>query len=149
MGIIGCYGFYKFLWVSWFLQVSRFFWVLQFAIIIVGYCNFLQGFYLSIWFYFIKTASPTKIGKLKQLSIAFFRIAAVKARMAQDPINEHYNMSSWEFQKRPWKTYGARNTPYHETLIIQVEFAWNNIRFRCLDPNWQKYFEGRLFLWFL
>jgi len=70
------------------------------------------------------------------------RIAAVKAKMAQDPINEHYNMSIWEFQKRPWKTYGPKNTPYHETLIVQVEFAWNNIRFRCLDPNWQKYYEG-------
>lgn len=84
-------------------------------------------------------------GKLKFLCL-FFRIAAVKAKMAQDPINEHYNMSIWEFQKRPWKTYGPKNTPYHETLIVQVEFAWNNIRFRCLDPNWQKYYEGKFYL---
>jgi len=70
-------------------------------------------------------------------------ITEVKSRMAENPYNDQFNMTSWEFQKRPWKVYGPKKVPYNKTHIISVHFTWNNIRFYMMDCNWEKFYENK------
>ena len=54
-------------------------------------------------------------------------ITDVKSRMAENPYNDQFNMTSWEFQKRPWKVYGPKkfgffNNPEFEFRLISQLF---------------------------
>lgn len=71
------------------------------------------------------------------------RISEVKDRMMENPLTNQFNMSAWEFQKRPWKRYGEKQVPYHQTYIISIHFTWNNIRFYMMDPNWERFYQDK------
>ena len=70
-------------------------------------------------------------------------ISEVKSRMMENELNEPFNMSAWEFQKRPWKVYGPNQVPYHQTHIVSIQIKWNNIRFYMMDMNWERFYEGK------
>ena len=64
-------------------------------------------------------------------------ISDVKSRMAENPYNDQFNMSSWEFQKRPWKIYGPNKAGFAD---FQIKFS----KFTRIDLQGDPYKAGNL-----